>query len=235
MNARRGLFAVCLTFGCSGQAEIEHVSAQERGNELFHDGSTSTTATACASCHPGAADADESRLYPGADLCGVTLRSSFWGEQENDLFEAVNACRTLFQGLAALERDSAEAADLYAYLESLAGPADAVPFTVVSSVIDLEPGDRERGHATYAAACAPCHGEMGSGAGRLSDVMPTLPDDALAKHLSFSVEEQRLVFVEKARHGRFFGYGGFMPPFSLEALPDEELADLLSALGLYPP
>ncbi|HVJ14355.1 MAG TPA: hypothetical protein VM686_02900, partial [Polyangiaceae bacterium] len=83
-------------------------------------------------------------------------------------------------------------------------------------------------------ACRPCHGELGSGARRLSEVIPVLPDEAVAKHSSYSVEEQRLVFVEKVRHGRFFGYGGFMPPFSLEALPDERLADLLSALELYP-
>jgi thiosulfate dehydrogenase len=148
---------------------------------------------------------------------------------------AVNACRTLFQGLPALEASSGEAADLYAFLESLTGPSDAVSFTVVNSVLDLQPGDAERGRSAYAAACRPCHGEIGSGGGQLSPAIPVLPDDALAKHLSYTAEEQRLVFVEKVRHGRFFGYGGFMPPFSLEVLPDEQLADLLSALELYPP
>jgi thiosulfate dehydrogenase len=233
MSARTPLLAVCLMLGCSGGAEAEHVTAQERGRELFHDGSTSATKASCASCHPLGSEAD--RIYPGADLRGVSSRSSFWGGQENDLLQAVNACRTLFQGLSALEPSTREAADLYAFLESLTGSPDPVPFTVVNSVLDLDPGDAERGRSTYAAACQPCHGEANAGAGHLSAVIPVLPDDALAKHLSYSALEQRLVFVEKARHGRFFGYGGFMPPFSLEALPDRELADLLSALELYPP
>jgi thiosulfate dehydrogenase len=42
-----------------------------------------------------------------------------------------------------------------------------------------------------------------------------------------------LVFIEKVRHGGFLGYGGLMPPFSLEAMTDAELGALLSFLGLY--
>ena len=41
------------------------------------------------------------------------------------------------------------------------------------------------------------------------------------------------MFVEKVRHGAFLSYTGTMPPFSLEALPDEDLADILSYLDLY--
>jgi thiosulfate dehydrogenase len=40
------------------------------------------------------------------------------------------------------------------------------------------------------------------------------------------------VFVEKTRHGGFLGYGGTMPPFSLNVLSDEDLADLLTFLRL---
>ena len=35
------------------------------------------------------------------------------------------------------------------------------------------------------------------------------------------------------RHGGFLGYGGEMPPFSVEKLSDAELADLIEYLGPY--
>ena len=38
------------------------------------------------------------------------------------------------------------------------------------------------------------------------------------------------VFLEKTRHGGFLGYGGDMPPFSEEVLPDSVLADIVQAL-----
>jgi thiosulfate dehydrogenase len=221
------------TMACAGSAEVEHVPPRERGRRAFVDGSASMTG-ACANCH-AFDDTAAQRIYPGGDLRGATLRTSFWGGQVNDLLRALNDCRTLFQGLSALEASSPEAADLYAFLETLDGPPDPVPFTVVQSIADLTPGSAELGFSTYSGACRPCHGEMKSGAGRLSEALPVLPDEALTTHASYSEEEQRLVFVEKARHGRFYGYGGFMPPFSLEVLPDERLADLLSALELYPP
>jgi thiosulfate dehydrogenase len=40
------------------------------------------------------------------------------------------------------------------------------------------------------------------------------------------------VFIEKVRHGGFLGYGGDMPPYSLEVLPDATVSDLLEALGV---
>jgi thiosulfate dehydrogenase len=233
MRASLAALAATSTLACAGDPEVEHLPARERGRQTFTDGSSSVTAAACATCHRLEAEPD--RIYPGGDLRGATRRSSFWAGQVGDLLEAVNDCRTLFQGLSALEASSPEAADLYAFLETLEGPPDPLPFTVVQSIADLEPGDAELGLATFAGACRPCHGEMKSGAGRLGQAMPVLPDEALIAHSSYSEQEQRLVFVEKVRHGRFFGYGGFMPPFSLEVLADERLADLLNALGLYSP
>jgi len=40
------------------------------------------------------------------------------------------------------------------------------------------------------------------------------------------------VFTEKIRHGLFLGYGGVMPPFSREVLSDQDVSDLLEALGV---
>jgi thiosulfate dehydrogenase len=96
-----------------------------------------------------------------------------------------------------------------------------VAFSVVK---DLDPrlprGDAQRGAPLYAAACASCHGSMHSGKGRLSARIPKLPEDTIAEHADYSLRDQRLVFLEKIRHGGFYGYGGDMPPFSLEALSD---------------
>jgi thiosulfate dehydrogenase len=43
---------------------------------------------------------------------------------------------------------------------------------------------------------------------------------------------QRLIFIEKIRHGRFLGYGGEMPPFSSELLSDADVADVLEYLSI---
>lgn len=174
------------------------------------------------------------RLFPGADLHGATERLSYWGGQENDLLRSVNDCRVFFQGARELlSADQPEAADLYAFLASLEGPSDAVPFTVVRSVEDLPAGDAQHGGAVYSTACQSCHGGMASGQGAAPGI-PILPDDTLVEHGQYSVEEQRMIFIEKARHGGFLGYGGSMPPFSTEVLSDADLSDLLSALELYP-
>jgi len=107
----------------------------------------------------------------------------------------------------------------------------------VRSAIDLPPPairDEARGKALYTAACANCHGDVHTGKGRLAASIPILPEDTIAEHTYLgTLTATRVVFIEKARHGGFLGYGGVMPPFSLEALSDAELADILDYLGVY--
>ncbi len=221
--------------GCSDGGAVEHVSAIERGQRLFEDGSASVVGTACSSCHPSP-DGDPSRLYPGADLSGVSGRTSFWGGQENDLLRSLNHCRTLFQGAETpLQAEEPDAGDLYAFLDSMSGSADAVAFTIVKTVEALPAGDATAGLETYNRACRGCHGAPHSGDGRLADAIPALPEDPLSEHAYLDASEQTLLFIEKVRHGGFLGYSGFMPPFSLETLSDPELGDVLSALGLAAP
>lgn len=228
---KRVVLAAALVCGCSGEANVVHESAAERGERLF---ATQVAGFSCATCHAVSAIPPAGRFLPGAPLGGVTTRQSYWGGQEGNLLRAVNDCRASFQNaptpLAATE---AEAADLYAFLDSLAGSSEPVPFTVVTSVSDLPEGDATRGRKVFSSACATCHGELSSGEGRIDDEVPALPDEVLAEHRHFSKEDRRVVFIEKVRHGAFLGYSGRMPPFSLEALSDEQLSDLLSALGVY--
>ena len=191
---------------------------------------------ACLTCHAeGAREASE-HLLPGAPLAGATSRTSFWGGQQNDLLASINACRAAFMGAPTpLEADGAEAQALYAYLLSLEpGDPGPIPFTVQRTITDLPRGSAEPGQELYTAACGSCHGAMHTGEGRLSDHVPILPEDSVAEHLALGYSQRliRLVFIEKARHGPFLGYGGDMPPLSLEVLNDEGLGDILEALGV---
>jgi thiosulfate dehydrogenase len=207
-----------------------------RGEALFT--STSFAATpgnyfSCAHCHDARPGDSEERSMPGAPLAGVTQRPSYWGGQEDDLLEAVNACRSEFMvAPEPLEASDADAVALYEYLVSLE-PGDPEPakFSVVRSIRELPRGDAERGLSVYERACSFCHGEILSGKGRLPG-FPVLPDDAIYSHQGYDARSLRLVFIEKVRHGGFLGYPGRMPPFSLEVLDDESLSDLLEALGV---
>lgn len=235
--ALSALFAAC---------ETEHVTktitvkgtAVEHGEALFSDPAASPSKLnklSCATCHLAEETPGDTRILAGAALAGATERPTFWGGQENDLLRSINACRFNFmdaqQPWAA---DDPDAEAMYAYLSSLApGDASPAPFTVVKAVKDLEPGDAKAGASVYTRACATCHGAIHSGMGRITKSAPRLPDDTLVDHAEYSADEQRLVFVEKVRHGAFLGYSGNMPPFSKEALSDADLAALLAYLDLY--
>ncbi len=79
------------------------------------------------------------------------------------------------------------------------------------------------------------HGTAHAGVGRLRDIIPVLPEESVRAFEAYGFDRAkvRLVFVEKVRHGAFFGLFGNMPPYSKEALSDEDLGSLLSFLGLY--
>jgi thiosulfate dehydrogenase len=209
----------------------------DHGRAVFSDPRASEStlnAFACSTCHLAEPDANDGRALPGAPLGGVTKRTTYWAGQEDDLLRAVNACRTRFMGARdPWTRDDEEAKVLYAYLDSLPGSPAPAPFTVVQQVVDVPAGDPARGAAVYAAACESCHGARDAGFGRLTPRAPILPWQTLAEHAYLGPDEQRLVFVEKVRHGVFLGYSGTMPPFSLEALPDADLGAMLAFLGLY--
>lgn len=226
--------ALLAAVGC---AEADDITPVERGRELFTTRELSPSNLnnySCSICHLSSA-IDDTRIRPGATLAGSTLRTSFWGGQENDLLRSINACRTYFMvAPEPLTPDDADAQALFAFLKSLEpGDSSAVPFTVVRDIVPIERGDSTRGLGLYPDACGYCHGAMHTGVGRLSDRVPVLPEDTIAEHFDYTPRVLRLVFIEKVRHGLFLGYGGDMPPFSTEALPDSDLADILEALGIY--
>jgi thiosulfate dehydrogenase len=225
--------AFSLSLACS---ETERIGSAEHGQELFMSQELSPSRLniySCANCHL-AAPAETSMILTGAPLAGVTRRPSFWGGQENDLLRSINACRSYFMAAPEpLQAEDPDAEALYAFLLSLEpGDPEPAPFEVVREIEPLPRGDAAAGEPLFTQACAYCHGAMHSGSGRLSHRMPILPEDTLAEHAGYSLRAQRLVFIEKIRHGLFLGYGGDMPPFSSERLSDPQLSNLLEALGV---
>ena len=191
---------------------------------------------ACTTCH--AVSPADDRLLPGHSLVGAFDRPSFWGGYEPDLRGAVDACLLFFMKGQRLDPDAASARALYDYLATLggAGERDELPVTIVTTVGGaLPPGNAARGAEVHRLACAGCHGEAHTGAGRGVDLAPVLPDQAVAEARElFPDAAPADVFSEKIRHGPFFSVGGTMPFFSLEALSDDDLASLLAFYGLDP-
>jgi thiosulfate dehydrogenase len=235
---------VVMLCGCTeGAAEpiVKQGTAVDHGLAIFNDsGITGTAANtySCSTCHD-TGPADKGELRSGGSLVGVTKRPSYWGGQEVDLLRAVNACLYYFMlSSSPWTAENEEARALYGYLESISKGSEgtaAVPFTVVVSIADLPAGNSTPGAEHYGRACATCHGPAHTGTGRLVERAPVLPEQTLQEHPlgEYTADEQRLVFVEKVRHGAFVSYSGTMPPLSLEALPDADLADILQYLDLY--
>jgi len=229
--------AVVGSLACSSGAR--GTAGIERGAKLFESRELSDSNAnryTCATCHDAAAGptTPTAPLQPGSVLAGVTRRPSFWGGMEIDLLAALDDCRRLFMNdRDPLSRDDPAAQDLYAYLASLE-PGDAVPvaFTVPTVIANVARGDAGRGAPLFARACGRCHGELHTGRGKLGSNVPALPEDAVASHEGYDLDTLRLIFIEKTRHGGFFGYSGVMPPFSVQALSDEQLGDILETLGV---
>jgi thiosulfate dehydrogenase len=242
---RRAALLLCCTLGLACE---ERLPAELLGARLFSDPAVSTSPLndfACATCHtvaPRALDAPDpgtgraaratGPILPGYDLVGVVHRPSWWGGYETRLLDAVNVCLQEFMRGAPLAADDPRARQLYEYLLSLSGdePAPALPMTIVKNIIALDvAGDAGRGRDVFDRACLGCHGQPHTGEGRLNERQSILPEDSVNR---FGAEASRAITIEKIRHGKFFNVGGTMPPYSLEAMSDEEVADVLAYLGL---
>jgi thiosulfate dehydrogenase len=233
--------ALLLAAGLLAASACEReVPAAELGRALFADPSLSTSpfkTFSCKTCHAaleGAPPVVPGRFDPGYNLAGAPSRGGWWGGYAPTLLDAINVCLVQFMGGRALTPQQDEARQLDAYLEAhdRGAAAPPAPFTVVPSVNALadRPGDAGRGRDIYAAACARCHGQPHTGEGRITARATTIPEDTLRVF----PDNARTVIVEKIRHGRFFNIGGTMPLYSVEAMSDDQIADLLAFLGVKP-
>ena len=220
--------------GCDDQT----VAASDLGAELFSSPSVSTSrfnAYACATCHTVDVDAPTvipGRLDAGYNLAGAPSRGRWWGGGSATLFDAINVCVTQFMGGRELAPEDPEARLIYEYLAANdVGPGTTPSaFTVQRDIplTTLFTGDAQVGGEIYAAACRRCHGEAHTGTGANSATAVLLPDWPLV----MSADRARDATVEKIRHGRFFSLGGVMPPYSTEAMSDDQIGHLLAFLGL---
>ena len=212
--------------------------AREYGQQLFSDSRLSSSqynSFSCATCHATSATLPPDKVYPGMTLSGVASRPNWWGGYETRLLDAVNFCYTQFmRGTTPLAPEDPQSRALYEYLVSLSPEptSPAQPFTLVKDITDVPRNDSARGAQVYAAACQDCHGMTHSGQGRLTPLAPVLPEVTSEYDALFPGTPYALVFIEKIRHGRFFGVGGNMPPYSEESLSDADLGALLAYLGL---
>jgi thiosulfate dehydrogenase len=228
-----GALAACLAgIAACSSPDTTPLSAADHGRDIASDVRASNAplnAFRCTTCHAE----DATPFKTGAPMRGMLKRPSYWGGEQADLLASINLCRFLFMGSTKdWTPDTVEAKAFYAYLQTLKS-ADTSPyaFTIPREIADLPLGDRARGQVVFDGACRVCHGARTTGAGRLKNTFPILPEDTIRDHKYLnSNTETRKVFIEKVRHGPFLGYGGIMPPFSVEALSD---ADLSALLGFF--
>ncbi|HEY0714495.1 MAG TPA: c-type cytochrome [Polyangia bacterium] len=216
----------------------DEVLDRERGAELFESPALSTSRFnkfSCATCHAkvaGGAAVIVGRWDSGYNLDGVTARASWWGGGAVRLLDAINVCVEQFMGGRALVAADPATRQLGAFLAegAPATPLPAAPFTVAKNTTSLTEltGDPGKGAAVYVAGCQRCHGAAHTGAGRLDATVSVIPEDTIR----LFPDRARAAFVEKLRHGRFFNIGGIMPFYTLEALSDADVADLMAYVGL---
>lgn len=211
------------------------VAAVDAGRQLFADPRVSASefnAFSCSTCHDDGSSDAAAAIFSGAPLENSVFRPSFWGGQAPRLKDAVDNCLVFFMRDAALSDDDVRGRALYEYLLSISPEkaSAAQPFTVVENVVTSLPrGDPRRGETVWVQACQGCHGDPHTGSGRLNDLVSLVPESSaeFAAEVGFGTD---VVIAEKVRHGPFFGVGGTMPPYSVEALSDEDLGALIAFL-----
>ena len=245
-----GLAAGCLILAACSDSDSDSAGSQaevERGARLVTDPKLSPAAlnfVACTTCHATGLEGPQDTLFPGAPLAGTVSRGSFWAGQEEDLLGAVNHCRNYFMYAdIPWQPQDPDARAIWAYLVDLDHRAppelrQSQKLTFVNVIEDVPRGAPEKGAEIYRRACKQCHGDVHTGAGRPSSRPRLLPDESVREHAylmqSGGPPAVRLVFIEKIRHGGFYGYGGSMPPFSREVLIDADVGDLLEFFSLIP-
>lgn len=240
----RAVASVVLALAAAGCGRQSTVPALEHGRSLFSSPAFSPAESnvfACSTCHSVLAAGDPVLKLPGYTLFDAVARPSWWGKSYAYLLDAVNECYVEFMRGPRLGPGDTDGRSLLLYLQSLApdASAPALPLTTVETLDktyydQLKGGDPVKGKATYTAACANCHGDLHSGAGRLGPKVSIIPEESIQQHGpgdGLHLDGARPITIEKVRHGKFFSVGGNMAQYSLETLADADLADILAYMG----
>jgi len=224
------LAVVMLVAGCGSQPALDY------GRQLFDSTSISSAASnpfKCSTCHE--TTATPTKQLPGYVLYDSTVRAAWWGGNVDTLLDATNQCIYNFMRGNVLAADDDKGRALFVYLESISPDPSAptLPLTVVENIVDVPSGDPGMGEVIWNQSCANCHGAPHTGQGRLSDQVSLVPDDSIAAHGTDPITGARPVVIEKVRHGKFFAVGGNMPLFSVEAMSDTSLGDILAYLETF--
>ena len=227
------LVVILALVGCASDPGTVTTTAVERGEKLASDpgfAESKFNAFACTTCHA----VDAKRSLPGAPLSGAARRPTFWGGRFTTLSDAVDECATKFMRAAPLDPTSKKWVDLWAYLQSIGdkGSRDAQPFEVVLRITDMPRGSSDAGRVVWESACRTCHGAPRTGEGRIGTAS-IVPNDTVTEHGKDGAAVVRQVVIEKVRHGSYLGFPGNMPPFSKQVLTDQQVADVVTYLGLH--
>jgi thiosulfate dehydrogenase len=226
----RALVVVLLVAGCGSRPALDY------GRALFDDPTISSAPSnpfKCSTCHE--VTATPSKQLPGYVLYDAAARAAWWGGSVQTLLDATNQCIYNFMRGQPLAADDEKGRALFVYLQSLSPDATAptLPLMVVQNIVDVPSGDAGNGQKIWNASCGNCHGAPHTGQGRLSDQVSLVPDDSIANHGTSPTMGARPVVIEKVRHGKFFNVGGNMPLFSVEAMSDAQLGDVLAYLEQF--
>jgi thiosulfate dehydrogenase len=223
------MWVVCLmALGCAPSAV--DVGAALVANPRLSD--SNFNAVACTTCHRDADDDNAPRIASSFD--GMARRPTYWNGEVERLIDAVNFCATRFMRSSDVDSTDPKWRAVYEYLLSRSPatlPSTPVDATFVENVTTINTGSARAGEAVWNTTCAGCHGDKVTGRGRLDESMSLVPQASI-EYGEENGFPPSLVLIEKVRHGGFFGVGGVMPPFSVEALSDEDLGALLSYLEL---
>ena len=226
----RALVLATLVAGCGSRPALDY------GRAPFDDATVSSAPSnpfKCSTCHE--TTAAPTKQLPGYVMHDVAVRAAWWGGSVQTLLDATNQCITQFMRGKELAADDEKGRALFVYLASLSPDASAptLPLTVVQNIVDIPSGDATAGKKTWDESCGNCHGAPHTGDGRLSDAVSLVPDDSIQAHGTDPKTGARPVVIEKVRHGKFFNVGGNMPLFSVEAMSDAQLGDVLAYLEMF--
>jgi mono/diheme cytochrome c family protein len=220
---------------------------EERGRLLFEG---KVGGLSCADCHSTSAEDQPrpDRRRVGHTLADATRRPSWWygtldASAGATVADAALACVARFQhrtwnttlptlpdgrkDLSKVELPAADRASLLAFLETLArpgphpaGPAGKDDSRAALARVGALTGDAERGRGVWAKACVLCHGDGGR-----NNLGPSLRGEQAPDRLRV------LDYVRSGpRPSDRKTADSWMPSFTADALPDQDLADVAALI-----